>query len=191
MRRCIYKKIYYLTYDLDLGVKFIGNVAKYPQHHVAYTPTKFEVPTSYSLRGDAFTIKYILWPLNLTLESRLYKMLPSTLYIMWHMKLQSLKLLHPTVYKEMHLQENTLFDLLNLKVTWIVAQYPLHHVTYAAAKFEVATSNGLGKNAFASKYIIWPLTLTLGSRSHKMLPSTLYIMWHMQLQSLKLLLLTV
>ena len=31
------------------------------------------------------------------------------------------------------------------------------------------------------------LTLTLGSRSHEMLPSTLYIMWPMRLQSLKLL----
>ena len=29
-----------------------------------------------------------------------------------------------------------------------VAQYPLHHVTYLVTKFEVATSNGLGENAF-------------------------------------------
>ena len=29
-----------------------------------------------------------------------------------------------------------------------VANYPLHHVTYAAAKFEVATSYGLGGDAF-------------------------------------------
>ena len=34
------------------------------------------------------------------------------------------------------------FDLdLWFKVTGNVAQYPLHHVTYAAAKVEVATSN--------------------------------------------------
>ena len=51
------------------------------------------------------------------------------------MHLQCLKLLRPTVKKQMHLQENTVFD---------VAQYILHHVTYAPAKFEVATSNGLG-----------------------------------------------
>ena len=38
-------------------------------------------------------------------------MLPSTLSIMWPMHLQSLKLLCLTVYEEMHLQENTLFDL--------------------------------------------------------------------------------
>ena len=76
-----------------------------------------------------------------------------------------------------------------VKVTWNVAQYPLHYLTYmyryTAAKFEVATSNGLGRDAFTRKYIIW--TLTLRSRSQKMLTSTLYIMWPMQLQNLKLL----
>ena len=68
-----------------------------------------------------------------------------------------------------------------------IAQYPLHHVTYSTTKFEVATSNRLGGDTFTRKYIIWPLTLTLRSRSHEMLPSTLYIMWHIKLQSLKLL----
>ena len=43
----------------------------------------------------------------------------------------------------MHLQENTLFDH-GVKVTINVALYPLNHVTYAATKFEVATSNVLG-----------------------------------------------
>ena len=52
---------------------------------------------------------------------------------------------------EMHLQENTLFDLdlgvdLGVKVTQNVTQYPLHHVIYAPTKFEVATSNGLGED---------------------------------------------
>ena len=41
----------------------------------------------------------------------------------------------------MHLQENTL-------VTRNVAQYPLHHVIYAASKFEVATTNSLGRDTF-------------------------------------------
>ena len=45
----------------------------------------------------------------------------------------------------MHLQENTLFDP---GVTRSAAQYPLHHVTYVATKFEVATSNSLGENTF-------------------------------------------
>ena len=73
----------------------------------------------------------------------------------------------------MHLQENSLFDL---DLGGNVAQYPLHHVTYTATKFEVATSNGLGGDTFTKKYIICSLILTLGSRSHEMLPSTLYIM---------------
>ena len=34
------------------------------------------------------------------------------------------------------------------KVTQNVAQYPLHHMTYAPAKFEVSVSNGLGENIF-------------------------------------------
>ena len=50
----------------------------------------------------------------MTFASRSYEMLPSTIFIMWPMQLQSLKLLHPTVY-----------------------------VTYAATKYEVAASNGL------------------------------------------------
>ena len=58
------------------------------------------------------------------------------------MYLQSLKLLWPMV-KEMHLQENTLFDLdPKVKITQNVAQYPRHHVTYAPAKFDIATSHG-------------------------------------------------
>ena len=55
----------------------------------------------------------------------------------------------------MHLQENSIFDLdLGVKVTRNVAQYPLHHVTYSATKFEVATSNCLGGDTFTRKYII-------------------------------------
>ena len=61
------------------------------------------------------------------------------------MYLQSLKLLRPMVM-EMHYQENTLFDLdpkvKGVKVTRNVAQYLRHHVTYALAKFDVATSHG-------------------------------------------------
>ena len=61
------------------------------------------------------------------------------------MYLQSLKLLPPMV-KEMHYQENILFDLdpkgKGVKVTLNVAQYPQHHVTYALAMFDVATSHG-------------------------------------------------
>ena len=51
-------KIHYLIFDLDLGVKVTQNVAQYPQHHVTYSATKFEVVTSKGLGGDAFTRKF-------------------------------------------------------------------------------------------------------------------------------------
>ena len=54
---------------------------------------------------------------------------------------QMLMLLHPMVKENMHLQENTLFDL-GIKVIRNVAQYSRHHVTYAPAKFDVSTSHG-------------------------------------------------
>ena len=41
-------------------------------------------------------------------------------------------------------------------------QIPAFYLTKASAKFKVATSNGLGGDAFTRKYIISPLTLTLG-----------------------------
>ena len=64
------------------------------------------------------------------------------LYIMWPMYLQKLKLLQPMV-KEMHYQENTSFDLdPKVKVTQYVAQYQRLYVTFAPAKFDVATSHG-------------------------------------------------
>ena len=64
------------------------------------------------------------------------------------MHLQSLMLLRLMV-KEMHLQKDTVFNLdLRINVTRDVAKNPLHHVSYAHAKFEVATSNGLGGDAF-------------------------------------------
>ena len=56
-RRFIYKKIQYLTFDHDLGVKITRNVAQYPLHHLTYSTTKFEVATSNGLGGDTFTRK--------------------------------------------------------------------------------------------------------------------------------------
>ena len=53
----------------------------------------------------------------------------------------------------MHLQENTVLDLiLTIKVTQNIDKYPLHHVTYA--KFEMATFNSLGGGAFKGRYSI-------------------------------------
>ena len=52
----------------------------------------------------------------------------------------------------MHLQGNTLYDLdLVVKVTQNVVQCPPNHMTYAPAKFEVATSNSLGEIGFTRK----------------------------------------
>ena len=73
------------------------------------------------------------------------------------MHLQSLKLLRQKLYEEKHLQEiqYLTFDHdLGVKVTQNVAQYPLHHVTYPATKFEVARSNCLGGDTFARKFNI-------------------------------------
>ena len=53
----------------------------------------------------------------------------------------------------------------------MLSYYPLHHVTYTPAKFEVATSNSLGADAFTRKKHY--LTLTL--RSTVILSSTLYV----------------
>ena len=73
------------------------------------------------------------------------------------------------VLEEMHLQKNKYFDIsLVAKVTQNVTMYPLHQVTYTPVKFEVATSNRLGGDKIARN-------MALGSTSHRVLPSTLYI----------------
>ena len=54
------------------------------------------------------------------------------------------------VKEEIHLQENTLFDLdpdPKVRVTQNAAQFPLHHVNYAPIKFAVAITVGLGGDA--------------------------------------------
>ena len=66
----------------------------------------------------------------------------------------------------MHLQENTLFDL-DLKVTQNVTEYPLNHVTYAPAKFEFSTTNGLGSSIYKKMHY---LILTYGSGHVKCCP---------------------
>ena len=83
------------------------------------------------------------------------EMLPSTLYIMRPIQLQSLKLLRLTVLEPRYIYKKRHYLILDLgvKVTRKVAQYPLHHLTDSATKFEVATSNGLG-DAFTRKNII-------------------------------------
>ena len=71
------------------------------------------------------------------------------------MDLQSLRLHHPTVLVEMYFREKAVCDLdLGVKVRQDVAKYPLHGVTYALVKLEVATSNSLGGDAFIRKYSV-------------------------------------
>ena len=65
-----------------------------------------------------------------------------------------------TTVKGMHLQKNTVFGLdLVVKVTQDIAQYPLHHVTYAHVKFEVAVKR-VGRRCIYKK--IHYMTLTMG-----------------------------
>ena len=100
---------------------------------------------------------------------------------------QSFMLLHFMVKEKMHLQENTFLDL-GAKVTQNVAQCSLHYLTYALTEFKVTTSKGLGRDVFTRKFNIWSWPWGQG---HEMVPSALFIMWPIQLQSLKLLRLTV
>ena len=59
MRRYIYKKIHYLTGDINLDLGVTRKFAQYPLYHVTYSATKFEMSMSNSL-GDTFARKYII-----------------------------------------------------------------------------------------------------------------------------------
>ena len=63
----------------------------------------------------------------------------------------------------MHLQEHTVLELDHGDQ----AQYLLHYMTYAPAKFEVITLNHLQESTLFG--------LDLGPRAHEMLPNTFYI----------------
>ena len=122
-RKCIYKK--YLIwpwpwFDLDLKVKVTWSIVFYIMWPMYLQSLKLLRPM----------VKEMHYQKNI-------KMLPSTPKFMWPMHQQSLMLLHPMVKEKMHLQENTLFDLDQVKVTRNVAQCPLHHVNYAPTEFEV------------------------------------------------------
>ena len=59
------------------------------------------------------------------------------------------------VREEMHLHENTLFDLdIGAKVTQDATKYPLHHVTYSDTKFQVAASDSLIWDAFTNNELL-------------------------------------
>ena len=112
--------------------------------------TKLDCSRRYTIANTCFfTFDFDLGTIVIT------KMLPSTscdictckvlsCYVQWS---------RGYIYKKIH------YFTLTFKVTHNVAKYPLHHVTYAPAKFEFDRSNGL-EDAFTRKYIIDLLTLT-------------------------------
>ena len=110
-------------------------------------------------------------------------MLPISIYIMWHYALAKFGEAASNNLGDAFTRKNMIRPLIiTYKVIQNVAQYHLHHLTYAAAKFKSATSNGL--EIFLQK--IHYLTLTLGQCHLKfsLLPSTSCDLLH--LQSLKL-----
>ena len=138
-RICIYKKVHYFTFDLDLRSRTDTKL-----FFAVYPPAKFEVAMSDSLGGNAFTRKYIIWPWpqgkggqghmkccpELSTSCDLCTSKVWCCYISW---------LRRCIYKKIH---NLTLTLGSGSVTRNVAQYPWHHVTYAPAKFDVATSHG-------------------------------------------------
>ena len=159
------------------------------------------------------------------------------IYIMWLMYLQSLKLLGPMV-KEMHYQENTLFDLdtkvkgvkahkmlpstLNIMWLWTSKVWycyiprlrkrciykTIHYmtVTFGSRQGHMKCCLVPSTSCDLCTYRVWSyyvkrfrrrsiykkiqyltFDLDLGVKVTQNLPSTFYIMWPVQLQSLKLL----
>ena len=173
-----------ILFDLDLQVKVTQKVAQCPLHHVTCAPTEFEVTTSKALEGEAFTRKYNSWPLTWVKVTQNVAQYP----------------LHHVTYPTTKFEvANLLGDIFTRKS--IIWSWPWGqgHMKYCSVP---STSCDLFSYKVWSCYIkrfrrrckykkIQYLTLTLGSRSDEMLPSTPYIMWPYQLQSLKLLRLNV
>ena len=67
-RLITYKKIHYLTFDLEPKIKVIQNVAQYILDHVTSEPENVDVAKSHGSGEDAFTRKINY--LTLTLGSR-------------------------------------------------------------------------------------------------------------------------
>ena len=149
-------------FELDPKVKFTQNVAQYPRQHVIYAPAKFDIATSYGKGEDAFTRNCIIWPWHSGQAHTKCCPVPSTscdlcTYRVWSYFVKSFR--RRSIYRKI---QYLTFDLdLGVNVTWHVAQYHLHYVTYSATKFKVATSNRLGGDTFTRKKIIWSLTLTV------------------------------
>ena len=116
------------------------NVAQYSLHHMTcYAPAKFEAAIPNSLGGNAFTRN--IW-FDLGPTSRSHEALPSTSCDLCTCKVWNCydKWLRRCITKKIHYL--TLTQRSRVKVTQNIAQYPRLHVTYAPAKFDVATSHG-------------------------------------------------
>ena len=89
-RRCIYKKMHYLTFDL-------GRMKCCLVPYASCDIWTCKVWSYYVLQlwVDAFTRKYSIWLWPWGQMS--HEMLPSVLYIIWPVHLQILKLRRPTV----------------------------------------------------------------------------------------------
>ena len=193
-RKCIYKKVHYFTFDLDLRLGSRSHEKLSSTFNITWPIHQQSLILLYPTVKEKMHLQAnTLFDLDLWVKvTRNVAKCPlhHVTYAPTEFEFTTSKVLGQDAFTK-----NTIFDTFDLdlgfKVTRNIAQYPLHYVTYLATKFEVATSNRLEGDTFTRKYIIWLLTLTLGSRSHEMLPSTLYFMWHIQLQSLKLLRLTV
>ena len=94
---------------------------------------------------------YDLWPWSKGQGHRKYCPVLSTLCDLCTCKVWSkhIKWLRRCIYKKKTLFDHWHWPDPNAKVTQNVAQFPIHHVIYAPAKFAVATFKGLGVDAFS------------------------------------------
>ena len=150
---------------------------------MTYAPAKFEVAMSNGLGGNALTRN--IW-FDLYFGSRSHETLPSTSCALCTCKVWSCygQWLRRCIYKKIH---------------YLILTQGQGGQGHTKCCPVLSTSCDLCTSKVWCFYIPWSrrrciykkihyLTLTLGPRSHEMLPSALYIMWPMHLQSLKLLL---
>ena len=117
--------------DLDpREINSLRNVAQYPLHQMPLCICKVWSCYVQRFRRKCIYKKYLIWS-----WTKVKVTWNIALYITWPMYLQSLKLLRPMV-KEMHYQE------MQGAHGHTKYQYPRHHVTYAPAKFDIATTHG-------------------------------------------------
>ena len=170
-----------IWFDLD------GHMKHCPLHHVTYVPAKFEVATANG-QGGALPRKYIIWPWTQGEGGQGHIKccpVPSTscdvctskvwcCYIPW--------LRRRCIYKKIHYLTLTLGSRSH-------KYFPVSSTSYDlwTRKVWYCYIPQLRRRWIYKKIH----HLTFGSRSREMLPSTLHIMWPIQLQNLKLLSLTV